>query len=542
MREMRNRRRAAAPKSLAQSLRIQLELDLQQRALIQFPCVQYQQNIEGFCRDILGIQVTRKQRQIFAMCQRMISPDAAIRRGAIKSCVKSGKTFTMAILALHRYACWIDSRTILTAPSERSVQRLCWRELKRMHARSGCCYACKQLGKTACEHSAKIPGECSPEARTGLRGLGFAEVFGVVANQEDTLAGFSDPHLTILGDEANGYRDDYATALRANMTSSVTGYELWISNPRRKTGWYHKAFESKTWELLTISAFDVCDEGIPGLATRKTIADYADDYGEDSDTYRIYVLGEFPASEIGGLFSDAFMQAAIERWKQSREGAFVIGCDPATSETNDGCGFAVRRGLSIQRIAVEYGLTLDAIWQYILGLVQDYGDGKEPVALVIDTMGLGYELVQLIRPHLKNTPIQLIQVRSSDKALRKPQTYDRIREELVESFRMFVRDGSLPPGECDALVEEAQCFGFSEGKMGLLKATDKRLIRRQLGRSPDAFDAACLCAWPTSVTPKRTRPAPRVGGSANGVPRGVAAAGAMAAMQQRTAPRGIPRY
>lgn len=519
MRELRARRRDERPRTLAESLRRQIVAEHEQSRRLAFPCTEYQDDIDGFARRVLGVRSTRKQCELYRIAEQLYKPGAPIKRGAIRSCVKSGKTRTVAVLALWRYCCWADSRTLLTGPSERSVQKLAWREVRMLKARSGVCVPCRESGLKTCEHSAPIPGECSEQARTGLRGLGFSEVFGLVARVDVNLQGYSDPSLVILGDEAVAIAPSYYDALHGNMGSSVFGFEMWFSNPNRTGGWFHNAFTKNAarWVLSVISAFDVCDEGVDGIITRAFIAELLEDYGEESDNYRIRALGEFPASGGGGLFTPALIDDALGRWAVSREGMLVIGVDPATSEDNDAAGFAVRRGLSIQHIGLEYGLTIEAMWLHIEGLIAEHATPGEPLGLAIDANGIGYELCAYARTKIAGRPIQLTPVRGSDKAVRKPQTYMLVRDELVDGFREWLRDGgSLPPGESDLLVEEAPCFSFSEGPKGLLVATRKKFIRKQLGRSPDSFDACALACWVKVVAPRRARP--RAGG-ASSMPR-----------------------
>lgn len=531
MRELRARRRDERPRTLAESLRRQIVAEYEQSRRLAFPCTEFQDDIDGFARRVLGVRSTRKQRQLYAIAERMYKRGAKIKRAAIRSCVKSGKTRTVAVLALWRYCCWADSRTLLTGPSERSVQKLAWREVRMLKARSGVCVECRDADPEldTCEHSAPIPGDCSDQARTGLRGLGFAEVFGLVAKVDENLQGYSDPSLVILGDEAVAIAGNFYDALHGNMGSSVHGFEMWFSNPNRIGGWFHNAFtrNAARWELDKISAFDVCDEGVPGIITREFIATLLDDYGEESDAYRIRVLAEFPASGSGGLFTAALLDAAVARWQLSHEGMLVIAVDPATSEDNDAVGFAVRRGLSIQHIGLEYGLSIEAMWQHVEGLIAEHARPGEALGVSIDANGIGYELCSLARGKIAGRPIQLTQVRASDKAVRKPQTYRLVRDELVDCLFEFLRDGgSLPPGESDMLLEEAPCFSFAEGQKGLLVATPKKLIKKQIGRSPDSFDAVALAAWVKVVTPRRARAAAGRGGAAASAPRDARAAAA----------------
>lgn len=515
-RETRERKRANRSSNLFADLGKRLASKIELKGKVTFPCTQYQDDIAGFAHDILGIKTWHKQDELFNNVQKAQKRIDGIDRVACRSSHKASKTFSFGVVALHRYCCFEDSLTVLGAPSERSIQKLVWREIRQLFAKSGTCYTCKQKGKrNGCEHSAKIPGECKELARTGLRGLGFAEVIGVVAQDPENFAGYSSPHLCYLLDESSGIKDAFFTVMTANMASSRDGFILAVSNPTKRVGWFFNAFhkQAESWRLVHISAFDCVGVDIPGLATQKYIDDARRDWGEESSNYKIRVLGEFDDEAGGGLFTPELFQQCFDRWSEHaalQPGMLAIGCDPAgATGENDATGFAVRRGLSYIHFSTEYGLEVDQIYNQLLELrTQFIQEPNEAIAVVIDGSGVGYDLQQLFRAR-KPSNIVLTSVRSSDKAIRKPQVFDRVREELVDNLRIFLRDGgSLPPGECEPLIEEANCFSMTPDKNNKLKATDKRIIKKILGRSPDTFDATALAAWVSSLPQKRTKARP----------------------------------
>jgi hypothetical protein len=335
-------------------------------------------------------------------------------------------------------------------------------------------------------------------------------VFGVVALEPENFAGYSSPHLCYLLDESSAIKDSNFDVMKANMASSRDGFILGVSNPTRRTGWFYNAFtkQADSWHCVHISAFDCIGIHIPGLATQKFIDDAKRDWGEESSNYKIRVLGEFDDATGGGLFTAELFETAIARWHENAAndpGVLVLGCDPAGSTgENDACGFAVRRGLIYIESQIEYGLEPEQIYNTLLEKRLQYIHyPDEIVAISIDGSGVGYDLMLIFRAR-KPKGVVLTSVRPSEKAVRKPMVFDRIRDELVDNFRIFLRDGGgLPPGECEAIIEEANCYSMTPDTKNKLKATDKRVIKKTIGRSPDSFDAACLCAWVTDLPQKR---------------------------------------
>ena len=516
-RQHREKKRANRSSTLQLDLAKRLRAAVESKGALQFPCTQFQGDIAGFAHTVLGVKVWHKQSELFDKVQRAERREDGKYRVGCRSSHKASKTFSFAVVALYRYCCYVDSLTVLGAPSNRSIQKLVWREIRMLFAKSGVCYDCKQKGvrKSPCPHSARIPGDCKEQARTGLRGLGFSEVFGVVAKDGENFAGYSSPTLCYLLDESSGIKDAHYNVMFSNMASSRNGFIFAVSNPTRRTGWFYQAFhkQAEEWLLVHISAYDCLGVDIPGLATQQFIDDALKDWGRESSNFKIRVLGDFDDEAVGGTFTTELIQAALDRWDDSaaqNPGILVIGCDPAgASGDSDGIGFSVRRALTIVHVGLEYGLELPQIVSHIESLTETYEHSSdEPVCICFDSSGLGYDLQILLRALAKKKPRYFVLgVRPSDKAVRKPQVYDRVRDELVDNFREFLRDGGvLPPGESEALIEEAQQFSFSESVQGKLKATKKDLIKKILGRSPDSFDAGTLCAWPTTIPARRRKP------------------------------------
>lgn len=503
-----NRRRRGEPRTLAGSLAWQVKEARAQRKQLVFPLAQFDRpgGIKDFAHLVLGVRVSRVQEKIFEQVEQACAPNAVIKRIVVQSCVKAGKTFTIGIIGLWRYCCIKDSRTVLTGPREDSINIGGWKEIKKLVRYSGVCYPCRQQGHTECDHSGKVPGKCSIEAKPGLKGLGFAEIFGVIAAQEEGLQGISDPTLMIIGDEAVAIRETFYQALSGNMVSSVTGCEIWFANPNRIGGWFHRACTALVdrWRWIKIAAHDVWDEGIPGLATKKSVQIILDDFGASSDPYRIRVLGEFPLSAAGGLFTEQLLADARARWTEKRSGFVIVGVDPASSTgTGDATGFCVRVADSIQLITTEIGLEAEDILERAIELANQYTDGDYTIAY--DRGGtIGFDLHRVAMARRKATPRMFLQpIHASDKS--PTPAFNRVRDLLVEKTRQWLKQGALCENE--DFEAEAKAFSFSQGVNGKTVASSKQKLRQILGRSPDSFDAVALACF-VDREPQRRAAAP----------------------------------
>jgi hypothetical protein len=101
-------------------------------------------------------------------------------------------------------------------------------------------------------------------------------------------------------------------------------------------------------------------------------------------------------------------------------------------------------------------------------------------------------------------------IRSSDKAYRDPQIYERVRDELWANLARWLREeqGAIP--EDTRLAKELHAPDWIGQLSGRLKATDKKEIRKKLGHSPDRADAVCLAVWePMATRPDNASPETR---------------------------------
>jgi hypothetical protein len=257
---------------------------------------------------------------------------------------------------------------------------------------------------------------------------------------------------------------------------------------------------------------------IPGLATAEYIREREIEWGRDSAMFRIHVLGEFALQEEGRIFSVHTIREAEERWHATPEsGRLYIGLDPAgASGTGDETMFAVRRGLKLLALLPFRGLTDEGHLVHLLGLIGKYRLPRETPVVVLDREGsIGSSLAGLIRSHLdtREKSFEFVAVRSSDRAVRQPIVYDRMRDELAANLESWFRDGGAIVEDVK-LAAELHALEWRTAANGRIKLTPKDDLRKTLSRSPDRYDALALSTWePLSlrdeVSPSAQASAPR---------------------------------
>lgn len=483
---------------------------------MRFPSPRYQAEPVRFFKEVLGVQPWSRQIEIIE----------AVRdhtRTAVASGHKVSKSHTAAGIALWFYCSFADARVIMSSTTARQVDQILWRETRMMHARAGRCLDCKaddpeQLRiPRPCPHSAVIEGVMGDLARTGLRAPDFREIVGFTAREAEAVAGISGSHLLYILDEASGIPEIIHEAIAGNMAGG--GRVVMFGNPTRNDGEFFDAFHSKSkfYHCIRVSSEETPNvitgrNVIPGLATREWIEEKKLEWGEDSPLYRIRVRGEFATNEAGRIFSVYAIEQAEIRWYTTPEaGRLYIGVDPAgETNTGDEILFAARRGLKCMSLHPHRGITADMIVTHLVRLITELRLPREVPVIVIDAEGpIGIKVGRKLAAYLDRYPdtFELVRVFASNRAMREPQAYERVRDELAANLEAWMRDGGAIPEDAK-LAAELHALEWIEQANGRLKCTPKDVVRKLLDRSPDRYDALALSAWePLSLRVAKPLPA-----------------------------------
>jgi|GEM_PF-574667 len=444
----------------------------------------------------LGVRFFVDTRAITAVYTRTSVPVRCITVNSPSHQFLCGETFipthnshTAAGLALWFYCSFADARVVMSSTTSRQVDQILWRELRMMHARS--------------KHP--IGGDLHELARSGLKAADFREVVGFTAREAEAVAGISGRNLLYILDEASGIPDIIFEAIEGNRAGGAR--VALFSNPTRTEGEFFRAFHEKAafYKTLQVSSEETPNvregrEVIPGLAGREWIEEKKVEWGEDSAFYKIRVRGEFVLQEDGKILTVHAIGEAETRWHDARgTGRLCIGVDPAgPGQGGDETVFAVRRGDKVLTLIALRGVFEDSHLAHLLGILKEHRGAREPLPLVlVDREGpIGSRLFGLLRAHADRNldSFEVVGVRSSDRAAREPQIYDRVRDELWANLARWLREGGAIPEDV-RLAKELHAPEWVGQLTGRLKATPKDEIRKKLGRSPDRADAVALSVW-----------------------------------------------
>lgn len=129
----------------------------------------------------------------------------------------------------------------------------------------------------------------------------------------------------IILDEASGVPDTIFETAQGGLTDGEP-MMFAFGNPTRNTGWFHGAFNAQRHRWVTRQI----DSRTVHITNKNQLAQWVEDFGEESDFVKVRVRGVFPsASSLQFIPRDLVDDAASRDLPPSRGETIVVGVDPA---------------------------------------------------------------------------------------------------------------------------------------------------------------------------------------------------------------------
>ncbi len=262
---------------------------------------------------------------------------------------------------------------------------------------------------------------------------------------------------------------------------------LYIGNPTRNSGDFADAFKDPSFNKIHISALDspnvkAKEIVIPGLATWEWVQEMKAKYGEDSDVYRIRVLGEFPKQEADVLISVDLVESAIDADREFYGDNEFIGVDVARFG-EDSTDLVYRRGNFAKVLDSVQGQDL----MQVAGLVKRRLKEYPKAVAKIDIIGLGAGVFDRLKEQ-PDVQDRVEGVNVAGEPVNK-EDYINIRVEAWDEARKWLRDAVLVPNESWYELCQPKVKITSAGKMQL---ESKEEMRKRGVKSPNTGDALAL--------------------------------------------------
>jgi phage terminase large subunit len=319
------------------------------------------------------------------------------------------------------------------------------------------------------------------------------------ATRPQNLQGIHAEHLMIIMDEFSGIARplvDVALTTLTNPDSLIIG----IGNPNTTDCAMYDAFttQRESWHCLTWNAETVAAK-YPHILAPSQIRVVAQDYGFDSDQYRVSVLGEFPEQSPNSVMSMDDLQACTRTSLVGCAGihdvlptARAISLDYA--RYGDDESVVCRRvGLAAVKLKAFVKKDPREVTDFAFKEQRDAGWRDEDCWYVPDAGGMGQGVVHSFHEGGKN----VVEFLSNASAIDPTQFADAISEAWW-SFRALVQERVVHIPDDARLLRQLATRNYYTDRKARIKIETKDEWRKRLccDESPDRADAVVMAFYP----------------------------------------------
>jgi len=419
----------------------------------------------AFVQDVLGKEPDAWQAKVMNWVA------AGERQISVRSGHGVGKSSCASWLMLWYFMLRFPVKVVVTAPTSSQLYDALFAELKS---------TIKELPQTLQElmivKTDKIvhisrPDDAFISARTSRQ------------ETPEALQGVHSENVLLVADEASGIPEAVFEAASGSM-SGEHATTLLLGNPTKGSGFFYDTHHrlSGQWKTLRVSCEDsprVSDAYVEQAKLR---------YGEDSNAYRVRVLGEFPTADDDTIISLEIVEAAIGRDVTAAPTAPVIWGVDVARFGDDKSALAKRKANELVE-PIQVWAKLDTM--QLTGTIKAEYDRTEglnkPAEILVDSIGVGAGVVdRLIELGLPARGINVSEVPGMGKG------YANLRAELWYKARDWLagRESRLPKDQ--DLVSELVTPRYKFTSSGKILVESKDEMKRRGLPSPDRADAFVL--------------------------------------------------
>ena len=450
--------------------------------LLQEAQIYYNTRPKDFFVDILRVTLDKQQ-------ESFLSSVKAGCRICVKSSKGTGKTFLIAGLALWFLTCHpkVTARTL--SPSYDQLIDVFMREVQLHHAR--------MIPEFAQLLDIKYDKITLKDEPTNMLVCVSAK-----STKRERQSGVHSFTQVYLFDEGSGIPDDTYSNAIGSLGTAYGDYVIIVSNPERGSEpFYTNLFTKKPkgWDIFTFDAFH------SDQTTDKFIQEIKELYGEDSDEWRVMIMGEFPRADGSTYIPMSVVEEAAQRIiprAQFLRFPIIIGVDVARSKSGDATVFMVRQGFKILDM---YEMKTENTMEIVAKLKDIYFATKAS-AIFMDADGVGGPVADRCRE--MRLPVHDIRssLTSTD-----PRQYANVRTQLWGEMREWLNEGGIPDHHELKRELGTMTWGYSS-RMAEQLTSKKRLVDSSGKRiaSPDHADALAYTFFDStlSMTRRRTKALP----------------------------------
>lgn len=413
-------------------------------------------------------------------------------RVSTRSCESSGKTYDAAGIVLAFLYNYQPATVITTAPTNRQVEDILWREIRVAFANA----------------NMTLDGNLTRK-QLELADDWFA--VGFATDEPERMLGYHNVNVLVIGDDAAGLSHEIYGAIE-NPLSAGNTHLLFISNPTQSVGDFRETFNSDLYKKYHISAYDtpnltafgITEADIasgewlekwagqelpfPQLISPQKVAERFVNWGKGSYLYTVFVKGDFPDAGVNNLcrLSDIEFAMSMDIEREKYEKSLKIAALDVARYGDDECAFVIRQGNKIldivtwghQEATYTQGRTAALIRQH------------KPIRTYIDVVGYGAGIYDNLKKEI-GEEFNLVEFDSGKPALDTERYLNR-RAEGWWIFSQKLVDGDIDLPNNDKLKSQLSDIRYTYNTKGLLQIESKEEAKKRGSKSPDIGDAVMM--------------------------------------------------
>lgn len=328
----------------------------------------------------------------------------------------------------------------------------------------------------------------------------FAALRTASKDRSQNLAGFHSPNFLAVADEASAIDDSLFEVIGGTLTTEGSKLVL-TGNPTQASGYFFRSHNQNRhmWWTRRISCLDV------PRVSRAWIEEQKADYGEQSNVYRVRVLGDFPSGDDDGVIPLSLIEAAVGRDVATTDVAPIWGLDPARYGS-DRSALVKRQGNTVEEPAKT--------WQgkdgpELAGLLKrewiDTDPELRPSAICVDVIGVGASAYDALKRDdlMQRNGTSIVAVNVSESASLS-ERYERMRDELWFRAREWFQARDCKIANDQTLIGEMSTPKYKILPNGRYKVESKDDLKARGIRSPDVADSLILTFAQVELAGKTT--------------------------------------
>lgn len=295
---------------------------------------------------------------------------------------------------------------------------------------------------------------------------------------EGVLGGFHGDSILAIFDEANAVNDNAFGALEQTLVGRCN-LALLLFNPTKNYGYAWKShFDPNASRYFAQLHWNTEKSD---LVSKDFIKTLRDKYGENSNEYKVSVLGIPPDSDDSALIPYIWVEEAVEKpITQYNKPMKLLGVDVGGGQDPTVCCF--REGLIVHDFHRIHSIDMVEQALEVRKLVQKYNIEM----VLIDTIGIGSGLYNLLRSE-KGFVTRGVNVATKASS----PDYRILRDELWFLIRSYFETKAVSIPKNDAFRVEITTIKY-DTLGGKIVVEGKESIRKRLGRSCDTADSFLL--------------------------------------------------